>query len=288
MALTDKLVNIAEAIRSKTNSTDGMTLDQMPGKIRGITTSGGGVTLPELENPASASDLASGKQLIDGNGNVVEGAVPVVTGDARYMAWDIWDSNSSEVDEPYVSEYPNCVQIRGVIYDEILIRQHSGMYAYVPKNIFGDASPGDVRKGKIFTSEFGVKAVGTMEESGGESSSELFIGGCGLEYGQFTPTVTGNFTIKFTPKKKTLYAAVWLADASVVAEKYASANIMLESHGGMAGGYKTIHYSQNGAQAVVQKSQFGLAVYNTEIHYESHANWPGQPETYNWLIVYEV
>lgn len=171
MALTDKLVNIADAIRSKTNSTDEMTLDQMPGKIRGITTSGGGVTLPELENPATASDLASGKQLIDGNGNVVEGAVPVVRDDARYMAWDIWDSNSSEVDEPYVSEYPNCVQIRGVIFDEMLIRQHSGMYAYVPKNIFGDASPGDVRKGKIFTSEFGVKAVGTMEESGGGAIS---------------------------------------------------------------------------------------------------------------------
>ena len=49
MALTDKLVYIADAIRSKTNSTDGMTLDQMPGKIRGITS---GATLPELENPA--------------------------------------------------------------------------------------------------------------------------------------------------------------------------------------------------------------------------------------------
>ena len=184
MALTDKLVNIADAIRSKTNSTDEMTLDQRPGKIRGITTSGGGVTLPELENPATASDLASGKQLIDGNGNVVEGAVPVVRDDARYMAWDIWDSNSSEVDEPYVSEYPNCVQIRGVIFDEMLIRQHSGMYAYVPKNIFGDASPGDVRKGKIFTSEFGVKAVGTMEESGGGGavSGEGWVSGVPYEF----------------------------------------------------------------------------------------------------------
>ena len=184
MALTDKLVNIADAIRSKTNSTDEMTLDQMPGKIRGITTSGGGVTLPELENPATASDLASGKQLIDGNGNIVEGAVPVVRDDARYMAWDIWDSNSSEVDEPYVSEYPNCVQIRGVIFDEMLIRQHSGMYAYVPKNIFGDASPGDVRKGKIFTSEFGVKAAGTMEESGGGGavSGEGWVSGVPYEF----------------------------------------------------------------------------------------------------------
>lgn len=167
MALTDKLVNIADAIRSKTNSTAEMTLDQMPGKIRGITTSGGGVSLPELDNPATASDLASGKQLIDGNGNVIEGMVPVVTDTARYLAYDIWDSNSGLVDEQYVSEYPNCVQIYGVIHDEMLLRGHPGMFTYVPKYVFGDASPSDVLKGKTFTSESGVQVEGTMEAGGG-------------------------------------------------------------------------------------------------------------------------
>ena len=40
MALTDKLTAIADAIRSKTGKTDGLTLEQMPGEIAGIQTGG--------------------------------------------------------------------------------------------------------------------------------------------------------------------------------------------------------------------------------------------------------
>lgn len=36
----------------------------------------GQAKLPSLTNPGSASDLAFGKQLIDANGNVVEGTMP--------------------------------------------------------------------------------------------------------------------------------------------------------------------------------------------------------------------
>lgn len=42
----------------------------------------GGVELPELTNEGTAADLLSGKQLIDGDGNVVEGTIPTkVAGD---------------------------------------------------------------------------------------------------------------------------------------------------------------------------------------------------------------
>ena len=41
MALTDKLVNIADAIRGKTGKTDAMTLDQMITEIEGISSGGG-------------------------------------------------------------------------------------------------------------------------------------------------------------------------------------------------------------------------------------------------------
>ena len=181
-----------------------------------------GVTLPDLgDKEGISSDLASGKQLLDDEGNIVEGTVPVVTGDARYSAWDIWDSNSSQVDEPYVSEYPNCVQIRGIIYDEMLIRQYSGMYAYVPKDIFGDASLGDVRKGKTFTSEFGVKAVGTMEEgsggyaikSGTTTSGTIDTGLSNVEqFFIYKETVTGTGLIHLHYTKSAtsrLYASAW-------------------------------------------------------------------------------
>lgn len=42
MALTDKLSNIADAIRGKTGKTEEMTLDQMATEINGIETGGGG------------------------------------------------------------------------------------------------------------------------------------------------------------------------------------------------------------------------------------------------------
>lgn len=41
MALTDKLTNIADAIRGKTGGTEGLTLDQMATEIAGIETGGG-------------------------------------------------------------------------------------------------------------------------------------------------------------------------------------------------------------------------------------------------------
>ena len=44
MALTDKLVNIADAIRGKTGKTDAMTLDQMVTEIEGISGGGGAIS----------------------------------------------------------------------------------------------------------------------------------------------------------------------------------------------------------------------------------------------------
>lgn len=126
-----------------------------------------GAELPELDNPGVANDLAMGKQMIDSNGNVVEGAVPVVEDEARYSAYDIWDSDTSEMDNEHVSEYPDCVQILGNIFDDMLIRDIVGMYAYVPKSVFGDAQPSDVAKGKTFTSSGGVRVEGTMEAPSG-------------------------------------------------------------------------------------------------------------------------
>lgn len=48
MALTDKLTNIADAIRSKTGTTEPMTLDEMPTKIENIQTE----STPNLQNKA--------------------------------------------------------------------------------------------------------------------------------------------------------------------------------------------------------------------------------------------
>ena len=67
----ETVFGIAEAIRAKTGTTAGLDPDEeMAAAIRGIET---GVQLPVLTNPASAADIASGKEAIDGEGNVLTG-----------------------------------------------------------------------------------------------------------------------------------------------------------------------------------------------------------------------
>ena len=53
-------------------------------KVEGIHECSDGVTLPTLNNPGTSSDLALGKQLIDGNGNIVEGTALIAGGNISY------------------------------------------------------------------------------------------------------------------------------------------------------------------------------------------------------------
>ena len=55
MALTDKLTAIANAIRSKTGSTDPLSLDDMPPAIEGIQGGGGGATEPYIDETYDSS-----------------------------------------------------------------------------------------------------------------------------------------------------------------------------------------------------------------------------------------
>lgn len=66
------LVDIADAIREKTETSQLLTPPEMAEAIRNYE---GGSTLPELSNPGSSSDLLSGKELIDGEGNIVIGNI---------------------------------------------------------------------------------------------------------------------------------------------------------------------------------------------------------------------
>ena len=127
------------------------------------------VQFPALTNPGSATDLALGKQLIGADGKVVEGIVPVATHEenVRVGAWDIWDSDVSGIDEPYVYDHPGCVQTLGRTAEDVLIKQGTGIYLYVPKETYGDANPEDVAQGKTFTSVAGVRREGTATLGGG-------------------------------------------------------------------------------------------------------------------------
>ena len=155
MALTDKLNAIADAIREKTGREDKMTLVQMPAEITGIRT---GVTLPELEKPASATDLAEGKELIDQNGNVVTGTSmePALVGLSQTP--DFLSQNSS-----------GQVLIQSGLYNDdvpdFIVRKGTKFRTRAPLSEFGNATANQVAKGATFTSSAGLLVEGTA--SGG-------------------------------------------------------------------------------------------------------------------------
>lgn len=67
------LKSIADSIRHVTGKTGDITVSNMPIEIGQIET--GGTVLPTLTNEATASDLVSGKELIDDEGNVIVGTM---------------------------------------------------------------------------------------------------------------------------------------------------------------------------------------------------------------------
>ena len=114
-----------------------------------------------------------------------------------------------------------------------------------------------------------------------------------VELGQYTPSATGSFTIVTgvpASGHTVVWACVWLNDKSVLSN-YASANIMTFSGLPISGGMRLINMWQSGTPKVEIKSAFGLTTSSSggmrALYYESHANWPGQPETYNYMIVYD-
>ena len=67
------LVSVADTIRSKLGVTDTYYVSELSDAIGRIPT---GTRLPTLTNPGTSSDLLSGKELIDQNGNKVIGTIP--------------------------------------------------------------------------------------------------------------------------------------------------------------------------------------------------------------------
>ena len=122
----------------------------------------GGMELPMLESPGTASDLAQGKELIDANGNKITGLIP--TREANDERW-IYDGTTSL----YTSGNEKHVVNTGKISDSlgIFLKKDSYACVIVPCKTYGDATAADVRQGKTFTSKDGLKIEGTALIPGG-------------------------------------------------------------------------------------------------------------------------
>ena len=122
-----------------------------------------GVQLPELDNPGSASDLAEGMELIDADGNVVTGTVPVKTGitfplDGTEPTFGVVGSSSDGSCLVYVNgqEKEFLYRPSGMLAGMVIVQlPQTELYQ------FGDATEADVVAGKTFTSSAGVKKEGT-------------------------------------------------------------------------------------------------------------------------------
>lgn len=133
-------------------------------KVVGIREDDGGVTLPTLTNPGTASDMASGKQLIDANGNVVQGTLMEskpndgTLGFTGYLNPEIFINTPGGVPT---------LNISAQVSMEKIVRKDAKLCTRAPLTEFGDATAADVAAGKTFTSAAGHKVVGTMSPGGG-------------------------------------------------------------------------------------------------------------------------
>ena len=134
-----------------------------------MVTESGGVTLPELENPALATDLALDKQLIDADGEIITGTLFEVTeGDKIFGVGEVTLLSSAGVTEFAVGAVysPNNIGKNTV---GCILRPGAVMVPrHVPTSLFGNATAADVAKGKTFTSAAGLLVEGTMEAASGQ------------------------------------------------------------------------------------------------------------------------
>lgn len=149
---SEKLTAIANAIRAKEGSSDPIPANDFPARIAAIET---GTQLPTLTNPGAASDLASGKQLIGQDGEIVTGTIlervsgasVASPGNSFYTAM----SGSSLVE----------IGVQKNITRDVILRSGSEYTQYLSASQFGNATAADVASGKTFTSTAGVAVAGT-------------------------------------------------------------------------------------------------------------------------------
>lgn len=159
--VNEKMTAIADGFRNSRGLTGTLNLDKMA-ELAAVPL---GAEMPTLTNPGTASDLASGKELIGVDGSVVTGTLKESTGSIAHHTGSV-SYSESEVAGSTVK----LITVKAVAEEDVIVRNGSEFSASASALDFGDATVADVVSGKTFTSLNGVKLVGTNTGGGtGES-----------------------------------------------------------------------------------------------------------------------